>query len=61
MGHLSQTRDVHHVRKAGWLTGGDPYSHGASIVVVGVTSYQGDGNTVHRAKGGRQAGSKYKE
>ena len=41
---------VHCIRKAGWPTGGDAYGHGVPIVVVGVTSYQGDGNAVHRAK-----------
>ncbi len=41
---------VHSIRNAGWPTGGDAYGHGVLVVVVGVTSHQGDGNAVHRAK-----------
>ena len=40
-------------------TEGDLYGDGAIIVVVGVTSHQGDGNTVYRAKDGRQATTEY--
>jgi len=42
--------DVRFVRNAGWPTGRESYGHGVPIVVVGVTTYQGDGNAVHRAK-----------
>ncbi len=42
--------DVSFVRKTGWPTGGDVYGHGVLMVVDGVTSIQGDGNAVHRAK-----------
>jgi hypothetical protein len=47
------TYDVHGIRKAGWPTGRESYGHGAPMVVDGVTSIQGDGNAVHRAKWGR--------
>ena len=35
---------------AGSPTGREPYGDGVLIVVAGVTSRRGDGNTVHRAK-----------
>ncbi len=44
------TYDVHCIRNAGSPTGRESYGDGASIVVVGVTTYQGDGNAVYRAK-----------
>lgn len=53
MGHLRRPENVYDVRNAGWPTGREPQGHGASIVVVGVTPYQGDGNADYRAKGGR--------
>jgi len=58
VGHLRQPENVYHVRNAGWPTGREPHGHGASIVVVGVTSYQGDGNAEYRAKGGRSGTTK---
>ncbi len=42
--------DVQNIRNAGWPTGGDAYGHRVLMVVVGVTSHQGDGNAVRRAK-----------
>jgi hypothetical protein len=60
VGHLSQPEHVCHVRNAGWPTGREPHGHGASVVVVGVTPYQGDGNAGYRAKGGREATTKKK-
>ena len=49
-------KSVYHVsfvRNTGWPTGRESYGHRVLIVVVGVTSHQGDGNTVRRAKQGR--------
>ncbi len=46
--------DVSFVRNAGWPTGRESYGHGVPIVVDGVTSIQGDGNAVHRAKWDRR-------
>ncbi len=49
MKYLRQSK-VAPVRNTGWPTGRESYGHGVPIVVDGVTSIQGDGNTVHRAK-----------
>ncbi len=49
--------DVSFVRNTGWPTGGDAYGHRVLIVVDGVTSIQGDGKAVHRAKQDRKASS----
>ncbi len=46
--------DVQNIRNAGWPTGGDAYGHLSLMVVVGVTSHQGDGNAVRRAKQDRE-------
>jgi hypothetical protein len=46
--------DVRFVRNAGWPMGRESYGHGVPMVVVGVTTYQGDGNAVHRAKWDRR-------
>ena len=40
---------VRDIRNSGWPTGRESYGHAVLVVVVGVTSHQGDGNAVHRA------------
>ena len=45
---------VHHDRNMGSSKGCEFYDDGPPIVVGGVTTSQGDRNTVYRAKGGRE-------
>jgi hypothetical protein len=50
--HLSNEGTECNSHKRGRRTGGQCYRRGSeSVVVVGVTTHQGDGSTVHRAKG----------
>jgi hypothetical protein len=49
MEYLRQS-DVSPVRNTGLPKWGDPYGDGIPIIVGGVTTTQGDGNAVHRAK-----------
>jgi hypothetical protein len=46
---------------AGSPTGREPYGDTGSVVVAGVTTCQGGGNTVHRAKGARRWTSRNRE
>ena len=54
MEYLRQS-DVSPVRNVGWPTRRESHGHGVPMVVDGVTSIQGDGNAVHRAKWDREA------
>ena len=49
-GTPTSVRYVASVRNAGWPTGRESQGHGVPMVVGGVTSTQGDGHAVHRAK-----------
>ena len=51
MGGLSHARHVRRRRTAGSPTGREPYGDGVPIVVVGVTSHQGDRESRSQGEG----------
>lgn len=54
-GHLTHPENVTYDRTTGLPKGRETYGNGVSIVVVGVTTHHGGGQSVshHRAKGDR--------
>jgi hypothetical protein len=48
---LNQPINVYLVRNTGWPTGREPYGHGVPIVVVGVTTYQGERESRSQGEG----------
>jgi hypothetical protein len=49
--YLNQPGNVYLVRNTGWPKGREPYGHGVPIVVVGVTTYQGERESRSQGEG----------